>query len=92
MRTRSKPFRERADMRALGATSPLLGATGPPLGANNSSPWEVRIPGFACLGNGPPGLAAFQESTRIFAKSVKNCDFHLKREMGGKSPKITKFR
>ena len=54
-------------MRALGATSPLLGATSPPLGAtgpllgaNNSSPWEVRIPGFACLGNGPPGPATFQ--------------------------------
>ena len=46
-------------MRALGATSPLLGATGPLLGAtspllgaNNPRPWEVPIPGFACVGNG----------------------------------------
>ena len=102
--SRSKTFRERAELRALGATSPLLGATGallgatspllgatspplgatgPLLGANNPRPWEVRIPGFACLGNGPPGLAAFQECTRISAKkSAEKCDFTQKNVKG----------
>ena len=66
--SRSKTFRERAELRALGATSPplgatspllgatspLLGATGPRLGAGagKAGGGEVPFPDFACLSDG----------------------------------------
>ena len=73
----------------LGATSPLLGATSPLLGATGPPPrgpgpggegrgWEVRIPDFACLGNGLPGPGGFMKGDRRIRENAKICEFHQK--------------